>query len=64
MWRGAPRRRSWRSALLDVVEDFADEVWIGDIGDDAQLSAAERAEGDIDFEDPFEALRAGQGCRK
>ena len=30
-------------ALLDVVEDLTDDVWVGDIGDDAQLPAAERA---------------------
>jgi len=28
---------------MDVLEDLADELWIGDIGDDPKLSAAERA---------------------
>ena len=50
-------RRPWRqargSAAVDVVEDLADEFRIGDICDDAKLPAAERAEGDVDFEDSF-----------
>gem|GEM_PF-3101001 len=32
--------QAWRRTLLEVVEDFADQVWIGDIGDDAELSAS------------------------
>ena len=32
---------------MNVVEDLADEVRIGDICDHAKLSAAERAEGDV-----------------
>jgi hypothetical protein len=38
---------------VDVVEDLADEFRIGDVCDDAKLSAAERAKGDVDFEDSF-----------
>jgi len=45
---------------MDVLEDLADELWIGDIGDDPQLSAAERAEGDVYVEDALQSLRPGQ----
>ena len=36
-------RQPWWCALLNVIEDSADEVWIGDVGDDPKLPAAERA---------------------
>ena len=41
-----------------MVEDLADEVGIGDIPNDPQLSAAQRAERDIDFK-LAERLRVG-----
>jgi hypothetical protein len=34
-------RQPWWCALLNVIEDFADEFWIGDVGNDTQLSTAE-----------------------
>ena len=36
---------------MDVIEDLADEFWIGDICNHAKLAAAEWAEGDIDVKD-------------
>jgi hypothetical protein len=45
---------------MDVIEDLADELWIGDIGNDTKPPAAERAECDIDFEHTLQALRPGQ----
>jgi len=42
---------------LTVVQDLADEVWIGDVCNHAPLPAAERAAGDLDFEDVLYALR-------
>ena len=38
-------------AAVDVVEDLADEVGIGDICNHAKTAAAEWAECDIDFKD-------------
>jgi len=29
---GARWRQAWGSSTVDVVEDLADQVWIGDIG--------------------------------
>ena len=43
---GAPRRQARGCSAVDVVEDLADEVGIGDVCDDPQLSAAQRAECD------------------
>ncbi|MEZ5561290.1 MAG: hypothetical protein R3E86_22460, partial [Pseudomonadales bacterium] len=43
-------------ALLNVIEDLADEFWIGDVRDDPQLLAADRAEGYIDFEKALQSL--------
>ena len=45
---------------MNVVEDLADEVGIGDVRDDPQLPAAEGAEGDVYVEDAFQSLRPGQ----
>jgi hypothetical protein len=45
---------------LNVVEDLADQVRIGDIRYDPQLSAAERAAGDVYVEDALQSLRPGQ----
>jgi hypothetical protein len=45
------RRQVRGCAAVDVVEDLADEVWIGDVCDDPALPATERAEGDIDVKD-------------
>jgi len=53
---GVPWWHSRRSALLEVDEDLADAGWFVDVGDDAQLSAAMRAEGDVDAEDPLQSL--------
>ena len=46
--------------MLNVSEDLADEIGIGDIFDDAELATAERAEGDVDVEDPFQSLCPGE----
>jgi hypothetical protein len=35
---------------LNVIEDLADEPWIGDIGNDTKLSTAEEAECNVDSE--------------
>ncbi len=40
-------------SAVDVVEDFADEIGVGDVFDEAELPTAERAEGDVDVEDTF-----------
>ena len=45
---------------MHVVEALADEVRIDDIRYDPQLSAAERAEGDVYVEDALQSLRPGQ----
>ena len=42
--------------MLDVTEDLAHEVGIGDVFDDAELATAERAPCDVDVEDAFESL--------
>ena len=39
---------------MDVVEDLADEVWIGNVTDDAKLPATEGADGDVDFKDALQ----------
>lgn len=59
---GAPRWQARGCSAVDVVEDLADQVWIGDIPNDPQLSAAERAEADVYFKDALQALRPGQRC--
>ncbi len=63
---GKKRGQSWRLARgcssVEVVEDLADEVGIGDIRYDPQLSAAERAKADVYFKDALQSLRPGQWC--
>lgn len=44
---GPAWRQPWWCALLNVVENLADEFRIGDICNHAKLPAAERAEGDV-----------------
>ena len=56
LWVCGCFRRAWRSTLLDVTEDLAHEVGIGDVFDDAELATAERAPCDVDVEDAFESL--------
>jgi hypothetical protein len=41
---------------VDVVEDLSDEVRIGHVCNDSELSAAERAEGDVNIEDTLQAF--------
>ena len=43
-------------------EDLVDDGGVGDITNDAQCSAAERAYGDIELERPLESLCPGQLC--
>jgi hypothetical protein len=43
-----------------VVEDLADEIWIGDIAYHPQHPAAEPAEGDVYFKDALQSLCPGQ----
>jgi hypothetical protein len=57
---GAPWQQARRCAAVDVVEDLADEVWIGDVANHPQLPAAAWAAGDIYFEDALKALHPGQ----
>jgi len=57
---GAPWRQARGCSAVDVVEDLADQVWIGDIRYDPQLSAAERAKADVYFKDALQSLRPGQ----
>ena len=54
-----------RGTLLEVTEDLANEVGVGDVFDDAELASAERAPPDVDVEDAFESLcpREGRGGR-
>ena len=47
---------------MDVSEDLADEIGVGDVFDDAELSAAEGTKRDVDVKDPFESLRPGEWC--
>ena len=46
--------------LLDVIEDLANEISVGDVFDDTELPTAERAEGDVDIEDAFQSLCPGE----
>jgi hypothetical protein len=46
-------RQARRGALLDVVEDLANDIGVGDIGNDPQPPTAMRAERDVELEDPF-----------
>ena len=55
-----PRRQARGCSAVDVVEDLADEVWIGDVPDDPQHSAAAWTEGDINFKDALQSLRPGE----
>jgi hypothetical protein len=59
---GAPRGQTRGSPAVDVVEDLMDDVGIGDVPDDPQRPAAERAQADIYFKDALQALRPGQRC--
>ena len=54
-----------RGTLLTVIEDFANEIGVGDVFDDTELATAERAPCDVDVEDAFESLcpREGSGGR-
>ena len=52
-------RQPWWCALLNVIEDLADELWIGDIGNDTKLSTAEGAECYVDSEHTLQSLRPG-----
>ena len=53
-WRTAPGGAPYRrGALINVVEDLADDGGIRHIGNDSQASTAVRAERDIELEDPF-----------
>ena len=38
---GPTWQAAWRSALLEMIEDFAGGMGIGDVGDDAELSTAQ-----------------------
>jgi len=51
VWIGVPRWQARGYSAADVVEDLADEVWIGDVCDDPQDRAAAWTEGDVSFED-------------
>jgi hypothetical protein len=56
MGLGGPRGQTRGSQAVDVVEDLADQVRIGDIRYDPRLSAAERAAGDVYVEDALQSL--------
>ena len=45
--------------LLTVIEDFTNEVGIGNVYDDAELAIAERAACDVDVEDAPGAQERG-----
>jgi len=59
---GAPRRQVRGCSAVNVVEDLANQAGIGNVRYDPQLSAAERAECDVDFKDALQSLRPGQRC--
>ena len=63
MWFCACGWPAWRGTLLEVTEDLANEVGVGDVFNDAELAIAERAACDVDVEDAFESLcpREGSG---
>ena len=48
--------------MSNVGKDVVDDCGVGDITNDAQCSAAERAYGDIELERPLESLCPGQLC--
>ncbi len=56
----ASGRPGWWSLLLDMGEDLANEVGVGDVLDDAKSASAEGTKGDIDVEDPFQSLCPGE----
>ena len=58
---GAPWRQARGCAAVDMVEDLADEVWIGGVADDAELPAAEGAARDVDVEDALQSLSPDGG---
>ena len=45
VWFCACWRPASRGTLLDVIEELADEIGVGDVFDDTEFPAAERAEG-------------------
>ena len=49
----APCWQAKGSTAVDVIKDLANEVGIGDVFHDAELAVEERAECDVEFEDPF-----------
>ena len=57
VWLGAPRRQARGCSAVDLVEDLVNQAGIGNVRYDPQLSAAERAEGDIDFKYALQSLR-------
>lgn len=46
----------WECSAVEVAEDVADEVWIGDICNHPQLPAAERAKAGVSQNDMSGAL--------
>ena len=46
----------WGAGLAHVGEDFIDDVRVGDICDDAQVSTAQGAYGYVELERAFEPL--------
>ena len=63
-WFCASSRPAGRGTLLTVIEDFANEVGVSEVFDDAELAIAERAACDVDVEDAFESLCPGEESGK
>ena len=59
VWFCAGFRTPGRGTLLTVIEDFTNEVGVGNVYDDAELAIAERAACDVDVEDALGAQERG-----
>ena len=57
-----PGHSSGRCALLQMVENGPDDVWVRNVRDNPQRSAAARANGDVNFKHTLQPLPPGEGC--
>jgi hypothetical protein len=57
--RNASLRKRRRMGRADVGEDFVEDCRVGDIGNDPQRAATQRADGHIELERPLQAVCPG-----